>query len=164
LDHVFNCSVLDPIPHNTVAITDAYYDGLVNRKLKGLFNMTRACIPHLHAGASFVNASSTAGLGPIAWFSVYCAAQYGIIGFSKSLALELGPRGIRTNVVAHGFINTPTNAQNLQQLPGLANYYARISMGRLGEPEEVAEAVVFLMSNDSSYMNGSVMEVSGGIS
>lgn len=73
-----------------------------------MFNITRACIPHLESGASFVNVSSVAGLQPTNGFASYCASKYAVVGFSKCIALELGPKGIRTNVVAPGYIHTPT--------------------------------------------------------
>lgn len=67
--------------------------------------MTRACIPHMpeHAGSTFVNVSSICGTSARPGFAVYCATKFGIIGFSQSMALELGPRGIRTNIIAPGY-------------------------------------------------------------
>jgi len=110
LNHIFNCAGVNPTSLATVSITDEYWDKLLTTNLKGLFNITRACIPHLTSGASFVNVSSIAGLRPTAGFAVYCASKCGVIGFSKCMALELGPKGIRTNIVAPGYIDTPTNA------------------------------------------------------
>jgi NAD(P)-dependent dehydrogenase (short-subunit alcohol dehydrogenase family) len=69
-----------------------------------MFNITRACIPHLKEGASFVNVASIAGLSGTACFSVYCASKWGVIGFSKCIALELGSKGMRCNIVAPGYI------------------------------------------------------------
>jgi NAD(P)-dependent dehydrogenase (short-subunit alcohol dehydrogenase family) len=71
---------------------------------RGMFNITRAVIPHLKSGAAFVNVASIAGLSGTAGFAVYCASKYGVIGFSKSVALELGSKGIRVNIVAPGYI------------------------------------------------------------
>jgi NAD(P)-dependent dehydrogenase (short-subunit alcohol dehydrogenase family) len=90
IDHVFNCAGVNPTKLDTAAITDAYWDKLVTTNLKGIFNITRACIPHLRRGASFVNISSVAGLGPTSGFAVYCATKYGVVGFSKCVVLELG--------------------------------------------------------------------------
>lgn len=69
-----------------------------------MFNITRAVIPHLKFGAALVNVASIAGLSGTAGFAVYCASKYGVIGFSKSVALELGSRGMRVNIVAPGYI------------------------------------------------------------
>jgi NAD(P)-dependent dehydrogenase (short-subunit alcohol dehydrogenase family) len=131
--------------------------------LKGVFNVTRAAIPHLRSGATFVNVSSISGLRPSAQQAVYCTTKYGLIGFSKCIALELGPRGIRTNVVCPGYIDTPTNAGIVKggsAIDGMVNGNA---LHRLGTPGEVADVVAFLMSEESRYMNGSVVEIDGGI-
>jgi len=125
--------------------------------------MTRACIPHLERGSAFVNVSSVAGVRPLSEMAVYCASKYAVIGFSQCLALELGPKGIRTNVVAPGYIDTPTSAGVLAGPETLAEYAKGVSLGRIGTAEEVADVVAFLFSDESRYMNGSVVEVNGGI-
>jgi NAD(P)-dependent dehydrogenase (short-subunit alcohol dehydrogenase family) len=163
LNHIFNCAGINPTSLATAEVTDAYYDALLNTNLKGLFNITRACIPHLTSGASFVNVSSIAGLRPTAGYAVYCASKYAVIGFSKCLALELGPKGIRTNVIAPGYIDTPTNAAVVEGRERVEEVAKAVSFGRMGRPEEVADVVVFLMGEDSGYMNGSVVEVNGGL-
>jgi NAD(P)-dependent dehydrogenase (short-subunit alcohol dehydrogenase family) len=163
LDHVFNCAGVNPTSLATESITDAYWDKLINTNLKGLFNITRASIPYLESGASFVNVSSVAGLQATAGFAVYCASKYGIIGFSKCMALELGPKGIRTNVVAPGFIDTPTNAGVVAGKEAVEGMAKGISMGRFGTADEVADVVIFLFGEDARYMNGSVVEVNGGL-
>ncbi|PVH81164.1 NAD(P)-binding protein [Cadophora sp. DSE1049] len=90
IDHVFNCAGINPTSLSTADITDEYWDKLMNTNLKGLFNITRACIPHLQSGASFVNVSSVLGLQAGPGYAVYCASKFGVIGFSKCMALELG--------------------------------------------------------------------------
>ncbi|EPE25020.1 NAD(P)-binding Rossmann-fold containing protein [Glarea lozoyensis ATCC 20868] len=163
VDHVFNCAGVNPTDLATAEITDEYWDKLINTNLKGLFNITRAAIPHMPSGSTFVNTSSIKGLGPGSGFAVYCASKYGIIGFSKSVALELGSKGIRTNIIAPGYIDTPTNASVVAGPESVARAAAMVSSGRLGTPEEVADVVVFLMSEESRYMNGSVVEIHGGM-
>jgi NAD(P)-dependent dehydrogenase (short-subunit alcohol dehydrogenase family) len=163
INHIFNCAGVNPAYLPTVSITDEYWDKLLTTNLKGLFNITRACIPHLTSGASFVNISSIAGLRPTAGFAVYCASKYGVIGFSKCMALELGPKGIRTNVVAPGYIDTPTNANVVAGKEAVESSEKQISFGRMGTPEEVADLVVFLFGDESRYMNGSVVEINGGL-
>ncbi len=86
-----------------------------------------------------------------------------MIGFSKCLALELGPKGIRTNVIAPGYIDTPTNAAVVEGRERVEEVAKAVSFRRMGRPEEVAEVVVFLMGEGSGYMNGSVVEVNGGL-
>lgn len=94
---------------------------------------------------------------------VYCATKYGLIGFSKSMALELAPRGIRTNVVCPGYIDTPTNTGIVEGGAAVARMENGNALGRLGTPEEIANVVAFLFSEESRYMNGAVVEVDGGM-
>lgn len=79
------------------------------------------------------------------------------------MALELGPKGIRTNVVAPGYIDTPTNASVVAGPESVERLAASVAMRRIGTPEEVADVVVFLMGEESAYMNGSVVEINGGL-
>jgi NAD(P)-dependent dehydrogenase (short-subunit alcohol dehydrogenase family) len=163
INHIFNCAGVNPTSYATADVTDEYWDRLMSTNLKGLFNMTRACIPHLQPGSSFVNVSSLAGTSPMAGFAVYSATKYGIIGFSKCLALELGPRGIRTNVVAPGFINTPSNASVVAGPDAVERNRLAVSLGRIGSVDEVADVVVFLMGHGARYINGAVIDVDGGV-
>ena len=82
---------------------------------------------------------------------------------TKALALELGPKGIRVNAVAPGSTDTPTNAANVAGGEALERARARIALGRIGRPEEVADVVAFLFSEKSSFVNGCVLEVNGGV-
>ena len=117
----------------------------------------------MHSGATFVNVSSICGLQATAGFAPYCASKYAVIGFSKCLALELGPKGIRTNVVAPGYIDTPTNAGVVAGKDSIARMEQKVAVGRLGTPGEVADVVAFLMGEESGYVNGSVIEIHGGV-
>jgi NAD(P)-dependent dehydrogenase (short-subunit alcohol dehydrogenase family) len=95
--------------------------------------------------------------------SVYCTTKFGLIGMSKSLALELGPRGIRVNCVAPGYIDTPTNAGIVKGGEAVERMRVGNALERLGTPEEVADVVAFLMGEGARYMNGSVVEIDGGL-
>ena len=164
LDHVFNCAGINPTSYALTETTDEYWDKLVNVNLKGLYLVTRATMPHITSpGGSYVNVSSICGLYPQALQAIYCATKHGVIGFSKSMALELGPKGVRTNVVAPGYINTPTNSGVVEGGEGVTRMEEGNSLGRLGTPEEVADVVAFLMSEEAKYMNGSVVEIHGGL-
>ncbi|KDQ51069.1 hypothetical protein JAAARDRAFT_164149 [Jaapia argillacea MUCL 33604] len=162
IDGIFNCAGINPTPISLEDTTDEYWDILVNTNLKGTYNVTRAAIPFLKSGSSFVNVSSICGLHPFPTFSIYCATKYAIIGFSKSMALELGPKGIRVNVLAPGSIDTPTNSGVVMGEEGVKSLEAKVSLGRLGSVEECADVVAFLFSDGARYMNGSVVEVHGG--
>lgn len=110
-----------------------------------------------------MNVSSICGLRGVAQQSVYCATKFGVIGLTKSLALELGPRGVRVNAVAPGYIDTPTNAGNVEGGEAVERMRLGNALERVGTPEEVADVVVFLMGGGAGYMNGSVVEVDGGL-
>ncbi|KAF1971829.1 short-chain dehydrogenase/reductase-like protein SDR [Bimuria novae-zelandiae CBS 107.79] len=163
IDHVFNCAGVNPTSIPLEDTPDDYWDKLVGVNLKGVFNVTRGVIPHLKSGASFVNVSSISGIRPSAQQAVYCTTKYGLIGFSKCIALELGPRGIRTNVVCPGYIDTPTNAGIVKGGAAVESMAHGNALHRLGTPEEVADVVAFLFSGEARYMNGSVVEIDGGI-
>lgn len=85
------------------------------------------------------------------------------MGFTKAMALELGPKGIRVNCVAPGPVDTPTMAGNVAGGDANDKLIRSIALGRIGQPEEIADVVAFLFSDESRFMNGSVVEISGGI-
>lgn len=165
IDHVFNCAGVNPTSYPLETTTDEYWDKLVNTNLKGTYNVTRAVIPHMkdNEGCTFVNVSSISGIHASAQQAIYCATKFGIIGFSKCMALELGPRGIRTNIVAPGYIDTPTNAGVVKGGEAITRMEKGTALGRMGTPEEVADVVVWLMGKGSAYCNGSVVEIDGGL-
>ncbi|KAJ4987433.1 3-alpha-(or 20-beta)-hydroxysteroid dehydrogenase [Stagonosporopsis vannaccii] len=163
IDHVFNCAGVNPTSIPLEETSDAYWEKLVNTNLKGVFVVTRTCLPHLSPGSSIVNVSSISGIRGSAMQSVYCTTKFGLIGMSKSLALELGPRGIRVNTVAPGYIDTPTNAGIVKGGEAVERMRAGNALERLGTPEEVADVVAFLMGEGARYVNGSVVEIDGGL-
>ena len=109
-----------------------------------------------------LNASSVVGLYGNFGQTNYAATKFGVIGFTKTWSRELGPKGVRTNAVAPGFIATPI----LESMPEkvLEGMKAKVPLARLGKPEEIANVYAFLASDEASYINGEVIEVSGGIS
>lgn len=163
LDHVFNCAGVNPTSIPLSETSDAYWDKLVNTNLKGVFVVTRTCLPHLSRGSTVVNVSSISGIRGSALQSVYCTTKFGLIGMSKSLALELGPKGIRVNCVAPGYIDTPTNAGIVKGGEAVERMRMGNALERLGTPEEVADVVAFLMGEESRYVNGAVLEIDGGV-
>ncbi|KAI1392250.1 3-oxoacyl-reductase [Hypoxylon trugodes] len=163
IDHVFNCAGINPTSMPLTETSEAYFDKLVGVNLKGTYNITKATMPHMTApGGSYVNVSSISGWNPTMGTAIYCATKFGVIGFSKCMALELGPKGIRVNIVCPGYVDTPTNA-------GIAKGTAAArtameqgnALGRMGTPKDIAGVVAFLMSNEARYMNGSVVGVDG---
>ncbi|KAF2141518.1 uncharacterized protein K452DRAFT_298876 [Aplosporella prunicola CBS 121167] len=164
LHGVFNCAGVNPTSYDLTDTDDAYWDKLVNTNLRGVYLVTRATMPHMATpGGAYVNVSSICGVRGFARQAIYCATKWGVVGFSKSMALELGPRGVRTNVVAPGYIDTPTNAGVVKGGDAVAGMARGNALERMGTPEEVADVVAFLFGEESRYMNGSVVEVDGAL-
>jgi NAD(P)-dependent dehydrogenase (short-subunit alcohol dehydrogenase family) len=111
IDHIFNCIGINGVYQSTVDVTDAHWDKMFNTNAKGFLNITRACIPYLKSGAPLENPISAFGISPVASFAAYCATNAAVIGFSMNMALELGPRGIRTNIIVSKAMRAPTNVQ-----------------------------------------------------
>ena len=147
-----------------VKMTEAQFDAVIDVNLKGVFNCTQLIVPHmLEAGSgSIVNASSVVGIYGNFGQTNYSATKFGVIGFTKTWARELGPKGIRVNAICPGFIAT----EMVKAMPEniLQDIEKRSWLGRLGTPEEIANVYLFLVSNEASFVNGVALEVSGGIS
>ena len=142
-----------------------YWDDTLNVVLTGQIRLIRAALPQLvkSDNARIVNISSTEGFGASPYHSPYTAAKHGVIGLTRSLALELGPQGITVNCICPGPINTNMTSAIDQKDKDI---YARRRVGlkRYGEPEEVAHATLNLCLPSSSYINGVYLPVDGGLS
>ncbi len=139
------------------------FQSVLSANLMGPFLVTKALAKNLlrAPNASVVNVSSVIGATGNAGQSNYAASKAGLIGFTKSLALELASRNVRVNAVAPGYIKSDmTNALNEDQLKKIVD---KIPLNRAGEPEEVASVVAFLLSDHSSYITGQTLHVNGGM-
>ena len=139
------------------------WDRVLAVNLTGVFNCTRAAIKSMvkERKGKVINISSVVGqIGNIGQ-SNYAAAKAGILGLTKSVARELGSRGIAVNAVAPGFINTEMTKNLPEKVK--ESFLAQIPMGRMGEPEEVAETVYWLASDSATYITGQVIHISGGL-
>ena len=144
---------------------DAAWDLTLAVNLTGYVRMVRACLPHLLADGAgrIVNIASTEGLGATPYLSPYTASKHGVVGLTKSLAAELGARGVTVNCVCPGPINTGMTAP----IPDDAKAkfaHRRVPLRRYGEPREVAHMVLNLALPASSFVNGAVVPVDGGLS
>ena len=144
-------------------ITEEDFDKVIEVNLKSVFNLTKAVQRSMlkQRQGSIINMSSVVGVKGNAGQSNYAASKAGIIGFSKSIALELGSRNIRCNVIAPGFIETEMTAKLSEEV--VAGWRAGIPLKRGGTPNDVANACVFLASDLSSYITGQVINVDGGM-
>ncbi|HVI43677.1 MAG TPA: 3-oxoacyl-[acyl-carrier-protein] reductase [Chitinophaga sp.] len=140
------------------------WDDVMNVNLKSVYNMTKQVIrPMMKAkSGSIINMSSVIGIMGNAGQSSYAASKAGIIGFSKSIAKELGSRNIRCNAVAPGFIETDMT-HYLKEGEGAGNYIQQIPLGRFGTTEDIANVCLFLASDMSSYVTGQTISACGGL-
>ena len=144
-------------------IGEADWDQVINVNLKSCFNTVKAVTRPMmkQRGGSIINMTSVVGLKGNAGQSNYAASKAGIIGFTKSVALELGSRGIRSNAIAPGFIETEMT--EILDEKTVQSWRDAIPLKRGGQPEDVANACVFLASDSSSYITGQVIQVDGGM-
>jgi 3-oxoacyl-[acyl-carrier protein] reductase len=144
-------------------MTEEDWDAVLDVNLKGTFNCTKAAIKHMSKQRSgkIVNIASVVGEMGNAGQANYSASKAGVIGLTKTIAREFAQRGINVNAIAPGYIQTPMT----DGLPDKAKEELKrmIPMERLGQPEDVAHAVLFLVSEASSYVTGQVLNVNGGI-
>ncbi|MCB0595395.1 MAG: 3-oxoacyl-[acyl-carrier-protein] reductase [Lewinellaceae bacterium] len=144
-------------------MTEEMWDEVMQANLKSIFNLTKHLLRPMmkNRGGSIINMSSIVGLTGNAGQANYAASKAGIIGFTKSIAKEMGSRSIRCNAIAPGFIETDmTDALDEKVKEG---YLANIPMKRLGKAEEVADVCVFLGSDLSTYVSGQVISVCGAL-
>ena len=144
-------------------MTDDQFDRVIDVNLKGTYNCAQAVLDTMLKQGSGVilNASSVVGIYGNFGQTNYAASKFGVIGFVKTWARELGPKGIRCNAVAPGFVATHI----LDTIPEkvLEQLKERVPLRRLGTPEDIANVYAFLASDEASYINGAVIEVSGGL-
>jgi len=140
------------------------WDDVININLKSIYNMTKQVIrPMMKAKkGSIVNMSSIIGIRGNAGQSSYAASKAGIIGFTKSIALELGSRNVRCNAIAPGFVETDMT-HYLKDGDGAKAFLEKIPLGRFGSAEEIANTTLFLASDMSSYITGQVISTCGGL-
>ncbi len=144
-------------------MSDEAFDTVINVNLKGVFLCTRAVVPHMmhNGGGVILNASSVVGLYGNFGQTNYVATKAGVIGMTRTWARELGRYNIRANVVAPGFIAT----EMVKAMPEkvLDSMKAHTPLGRLGDPDEVAEAYAWLASDRAAFITGAVLSIDGGI-
>jgi 3-oxoacyl-[acyl-carrier protein] reductase len=146
-----------------VKMSAEQFDRVIDVNLKGVFHCTQAVADTmiLQGSGAILNASSVVGLYGNFGQTNYAATKSALIGMTKTWARELGPKGIRVAAVCPGFVATPILATIPEAV--MQKMVDKVPLGRLGQPEEIASVYAFLASDDASYINGAVIEVSGGI-
>ena len=146
-----------------VKMTPEQFDRVIDVNLRGVFHCAQAVADTMIAQGQGVilNASSVVGIFGNFGQTNYAATKFGVIGFTKTWSRELGPKGVRVNAVAPGFIETPILATIPDKV--MDQMRAEVPLRRLGRPEEIANVYAFLASDEASYVNGAVLEVAGGL-
>jgi NAD(P)-dependent dehydrogenase (short-subunit alcohol dehydrogenase family) len=168
LDVLFNNAGIEGTSAPIADYTEEDFDRVISVNLKGIWLGMRAAIPQMlkQGKGTIINTSSILGLVGFAAASAYTASKHAIIGMTKVAALEYSAQGIRVNAVCPAFIKTPMLDRGLGQLPNAQEILDQIStlhpVGRMGEPEEVASLVLFLASDDASFISGAAYLVDGG--
>ncbi len=145
-------------------LTPEQWDEVMQANLKSIYNLTRQVIKPMmkSRSGSIINMSSIVGVKGNGGQSAYAASKAGIIGFTKSIAQEIGSRNIRCNVIAPGFVET--DMTHYLKDGGAEKWFEKIPLGRFGKPEEIADTALFLACDMSRYVTGQVISVCGGMS
>jgi len=149
--------------HDLTQLSNEEWDFITGTNLTGLFYCMRAELRAMVDGGSLVNTSSTTGLEGHEKNSAYSATKHGVIGLTKSAAKEVGSRKIRVNAVAPGITDTPMIQSFGAVESGKLNVFDRVSLGRVGEAEEVGNLFAFLLSDESKYITGATYLIDGGM-
>jgi NAD(P)-dependent dehydrogenase (short-subunit alcohol dehydrogenase family) len=150
-------------------VSDAEIDRTLGVNVRGPIYGCRAAIPHMlrQGGGSIINMSSVNGIVSEPFLAVYSASKGAIVMLTKGVALDYAKQGIRCNAICPGWVDTPINHAHAAMLGGLERVYAEIDsfqpIGRPGEPREIANVVLFLASDEASFMTGSVVVADGGM-
>src|SRR6476660_7598036 len=161
VDVVVNCAGFSNVGLITDMPVDQFRD-VIDVCLTGAFIVAKHAGRNLRAGGTLISISSLNGRQPAAGMSAYCAAKAGLSMLTQVAALEFGPRRIRVNAVSPGFVHTPLT-ELVTLAPGvLEDYLENTPLGRVGEAQDVADAVLFLCSDKASWMTGEVLDLNGG--
>ena len=166
LNCAFNNAGIETTPTPLTKLTEKYWDKILNVNLKGIWLCMKYEIPQMikHGHGSIVNISSGAGLMGVVGMANYVASKHGVIGLTKTAALEWARRGIRINCICPGVVRTPLMTKYFELVPRLEKELAKVhAIGRIAEPEEIAAAALWLCSDAASFVVGHALVVDGGV-
>lgn len=164
MDIAFNTAGNEGKPGPLIDLPEEIWDGVIETNLKGVWLAMKYEITQMlkQGGGTIVNNSSAAGLIGIPNGSAYCASKHGVLGLTKSAALEYAKSGIRINAIAPGGVETVMMRRFFPTPDSKAQFEALHPIGRLGQPEEIAGAVVWLCSDEASFVIGQALTIDGG--
>lgn len=166
LDMLVNNAGIFPTTGPMIEADDDFVSRMLDVNVRSTFSVAREAARHMTAGGSIVNLASIAALGGGANISAYAASKAAVVALTRAFARELGPRGIRVNAVAPGVIDTPGVQEQLEPLKAsgvdIASRISANPLGLAGQPDHVARAVLFLMSDMAAFVTGHVLVVDGG--
>lgn len=142
--------------------SDKWWDAIIRVDLDGTYNCTKIALKYMSEGANVINISSVVGMVPLRNQCAFAAAKAAVINFTKAIAMELAPKGIRANAICPGSIGVAACNKLWTDNSAMAGLLAHIPMGRQGGPEEIATVTEFLASDAASYITGAVLPVDGG--
>jgi NAD(P)-dependent dehydrogenase (short-subunit alcohol dehydrogenase family) len=163
IDILFNCAGV-AVRHPVDEETEADWDRVMAVNVKGAYLCSKHAIPKMGRGGSIIHASSVTGITGVRNRAAYSASKGAIAALTRNMALDLAGRGIRVNCVCPGFVRTPLLEGLLRDPDRTAGLEGLHPLGRLGEPDDVARAVLFLASDESSWITGHALVVDGGFS
>lgn len=142
--------------------SDKWWDAIIKVDLDGTYNCTKLALPYMKEGGAIINVSSIVGMIPLRNQCAFTAAKAAVINFTKAIAMELAPRGIRANVICPGTIGIAITNTLWKENSAMQGLLSHIPMGRQGTPDDIANASAFLASDMASYITGAVLPVDGG--
>ena len=148
--------------HTVDSFSDKWWDAILQVDLDGTYNCTKAALPYMGEGSTVINISSIVGMVPLRNQCAFTAAKAAVINFTKAIAMELAPKGIRANALCPGSVGIAITNQLWTNSSAMEGLLSHIPMGRQGTPDEIANAAAFLASAAASYITGAVLPVDGG--
>jgi len=162
IDIIVNNAATNPVFGPVINTESDAYDKIMNVNVKGPFELVKYAVSHMNKGGSIINISSIGGLSPETMLGIYSVSKAAIISLTKVLAKELGPSGIRANVICPGLIKTKFSEALWSNEEITTKMVKRLPIQRIGLPEDISGLALFLASDASSYCTGGVFTADGG--